>query len=359
MPDIYEELKRKMWPLMIPKKPELIDILKQLYTSKEAEFLLNAFSASFEEIKTSKEIARDTGISEKEVQKILDSLSQRGLILKFKYQRINDTCYSLLPMVPGFFELYYSRLPDSREKTLIAYLFEKSQENKQSMEVISSNYPWGRIIPIEKTIYSSHEVLPFEKISELIKTSHSIAVIPCACRIENPCKHPTEVCIVFDSSADLMVDKGIGQYLTIKEALDNLEKMEKEGLMHITTNSQEKPRFICSCCICSCFFLRSLKKMSNPRTFAKSNFVAQKEDNTCILCGTCIKICPLDAFFHYRSFDNETEKVILKDERCVGCGLCVYHCPADAIKLVKIGNEVPEMTPREAWVRVEKERVKR
>ena len=357
--DVYEELRRKMnlWPIRTPNTPEVMEILKQLYTEKEAEFLVEVFSAPYQDMKTSQEIAEETGNPEQEVKAILDSLAQKGLVFRFKHWKTHNTCYSLLPIVPGLFEFYFSGLADSEEKTRIASLFEKTYKDGLAMEAGPSDYPWERVIPIEKTLEVTQEILPFEKVSEFIKTSHTIAVIPCACRTKHPCKHPVEACIVFDSSADFMVERGIGRYITSEEALELLERMEKEGLVHTTTNSQRRPQFICNCCTCSCLILRGLTEMHNPRAFAKSNFVAQKDDDLCTLCRTCIEICPFDCYYYHWGHDDEPEKIGFIEERCVGCGLCSYHCPADAITLVKVNHGIPEETAREAWMRVEKERI--
>lgn len=346
-----------MWPIRTPKNPELMEILKMIYTEEEAEFLANTFSLPYQDVKTAEKIAEDTGTPKENIKRILDSLAKRGLVFRFAHWKTGDICYALLPIVPGLFEFYFAGLADSEQKKKIASLFEKAYKEGLAMEAGASNYPWGRVIPVEKALDVTQEILPFEKVSEFINTSHTIAVIPCACRTKHPCEHPVEACMVFDSSADFMVDRGIGQYVTVEEALDLLETMEKEGLVHTTVNSQRRPQFICNCCTCSCLILRGLTEMHNPRAFAKSNFVAQRDDDACVLCKTCIEVCPFNAYYYHWGHDDEPEKIGFIEEQCVGCGLCSYHCPADAITLVKVRNEIPEAGPREAMLRVERERI--
>ncbi len=346
-----------LWPIRTPKTPETMEILKILYTQKEAAFLAHTFSAPYQDVKTSGQIAEETGKPEKEVAEILNNLAKKGLVFRFKHWKTGDICYALLPIVPGLFEFYFSGSADSEDRKKIASLFEKSYKEGLAMEAGASNYPWGRIIPVEKALEVTQEILPFEKVSEFIKTSHKIAVIPCACRTKHPCEHPVEACMVFDSSADFMVDRGIGTYLTEEEALTLLEKMENEGLIHTTINTQRRPQFICNCCTCSCLILRGLTEMHNPRAFAKSNFVPSRDDDACTLCRTCIEVCPFDCYFYHWGHDDQPEKIGFLEERCVGCGLCAYHCPADAITLVKVRNDVPEPGPREAMLRVERERI--
>jgi len=334
-----------------------MEILRRLYTAEEAKFLARIFSLPYQDAKTSAEIAEVTEDPEEEIKTLLDSLAQRGLVFRFNHWKTGKTYYALLPIVPGLFEVYFSGLPDSEEKRLIASLFEKAYKDGLAMEAGPSDYPWERVIPIEKTLEVSQEILPFEKVSEFIKTSYCIAVIPCACRTKHPCEHPVEACIVFDSTADFMVDRGIGRYISVEEALELLENMEKEGLVHTTTNAQRRPQFICNCCTCSCLILRGLTEMHNPRAFAKSNFLAQRDDEACTMCRRCIEICPFDCYYFHWEHDDEPERIGFIEERCVGCGLCSYHCPASAITLVKMRNELPEESAREAWMRVERERV--
>jgi hypothetical protein len=79
-------------------------------------------------------------------------------------------------MVPGIFEFYFSTGGDSLEKQKVGELFEKYYVSGGGLESGASNYPWARVMPIEKTIIvneeisSGHIILPFEKMSEFIKT---------------------------------------------------------------------------------------------------------------------------------------------------------------------------------------------
>jgi ferredoxin len=63
------------------------------------------------------------------------------------------------------------------------------------------------------------------------------------------------------------------------------------------------------------------------------------------------------ARLYHGSHDKESERILFLEERCIGCGLCAHHCPNDALKLVKVKDEIPEMTPRDAFIRVEAERI--
>lgn len=114
-----------------------------------------------------------------------------------------------------------------------------------------------RVVPVEKTITVDKGIsadlliLPFEKMSEFIKTSRCIAVINCGCRTIRKCDHPLETCLVFGATADFMVENGFGRYLSVEQALELLEKMEEAGLVHNTVNVQAKPTFVCSCCTCT------------------------------------------------------------------------------------------------------------
>ena len=362
--DIYEKLREKIssWPVRVPKTKEADEMLRILFTEEEAEFLTH-FAAPYQDGQTFDQIVENIKKPREKAQAIVDRLVSRGLLFKFASKRDNMVYYTLMPLIPGIFEFYFSSGRDSDEKRRVAELFEKYYMNGFGMELGASNYPAIRVIPVEKTIdlntkiNTELSIFPFEKMSEFIATSRKIAVINCACRTKKKCIHPIETCVVFDASAEFMVERGFGRYLSIEEALELLEKTEKAGLVHCAMNTQTKPQFICNCCTCACLGLRSLVELHNPRAFAKSNFLPVRDDEICTKCKRCVNICPFKANVYHPEHDSYPERIAFLQERCVGCGLCAYHCPTGAIKMVKVGDQLPEKTPREMWVRVEAERV--
>jgi len=362
--DVYEKLRKKisLWPIKVPRTRETMEMLKTIFTEEEAEFLTH-FTAPYQDAETMDQIVERTGKPRKKVQAIVDRLVSRGLLFRFTSKRDGNVYYSLLPMVPGIFEYYFVSVRDSDEKRKVAELFEKYYMSGGGMEGGASNYPWARVMPIEKTVTLDKEIstdlviFPYEKMSDFIKNARRIAVINCACRTKKKCDHPLETCLVFDYFAEYFVERGFGRYLSLEEALELLEEMEKAGLVHSTTNVQTRPQFICNCCTCACLILRGLTELHNPRAIAKSNFLPVRDDELCNKCKKCVRICPMDANVYHASHDNEPERILFLEERCIGCGLCAYHCPNDAIKLVKVKDEVPEKTPREAMMRVEAERI--
>jgi Pyruvate/2-oxoacid:ferredoxin oxidoreductase delta subunit len=362
--DVYENLRQKisLWPIKVPRTKETVELLRILFTEEEAEFLSH-FTAPYQNPETLRQIVERAGKPKKEVEIIVNRLISKGLLFKYTRAKDKKTYYTLLPMAPGIFEFYFSSGSVSDEKRKVAKLMEKAYLGGYGMEVGASDYPWARVIPIEKTIVVDKKIsadlmiMPYEKLSEFIKTSRKVAVINCACRTKKTCDHPLETCLVFDYSADFMVERGFGRYLTIAEALALLDKCEKAGLVHSTLNSQTKPTFICNCCTCACLILRGLSELHNPRAIAKANFLPVRDDALCSKCKRCIDICPMKAHVYHAPHDNQPERILFLEERCIGCGLCAYHCPKKAIKMVKTKNQVPETTPREAMVRVEAERV--
>ncbi len=361
--DIYEKLREKMnlFPVRVPRTREVIEMFKVLYTPAEAEFL-TSFSAPFQNPETMDQIVEKTGKTREEVQKIIDGLILRGLLHRFK-GKDGTVYYTMMPLVPGLELYYFSSGGDSDEKRRAAKLFNKYYMAGLGTELGASNYPWARLVPSEKTITVEKElsadllILPFEKMSEFLKTSRKIAVINCSCRIIKQCDHPLETCLVFDSVAEYMVERGFGRYLSLEEALELVERTEEEGLVHNTTNTQMKPTFVCSCCTCACIILRGLAELNNPRAFAKSNFLPVRDDEICTKCKTCIDVCPMQANVYHAAHDNEPERILFLEERCIGCGLCASHCKNGAVKLVKVRDQIPEKTYPEALMRFEAERI--
>ena len=55
---------------------------------------------------------------------------------------------------------------------------------------------------------------------------------------------------------------------------------------------------------------------------------AKVNQNQCVACGCCVKVCPLGAITVDRGLYAR-----VNEERCVGCGRCAAECPASIITL--------------------------
>ncbi len=62
------------------------------------------------------------------------------------------------------------------------------------------------------------------------------------------------------------------------------------------------------------------------------------EEDYCVGCGSCIKVCPKAAISVPRGVAAQVDL-----EKCVGCGLCVKMCQAYVIKIVKNVIKVKEI----------------
>ncbi|MFH1962950.1 MAG: 4Fe-4S binding protein [bacterium] len=57
--------------------------------------------------------------------------------------------------------------------------------------------------------------------------------------------------------------------------------------------------------------------------------VSQIDQNRCVACLTCIRMCPYDV-----PFINNNGAAEIEPAKCQGCGICASECPAKAIELM-------------------------
>lgn len=53
---------------------------------------------------------------------------------------------------------------------------------------------------------------------------------------------------------------------------------------------------------------------------------AQVEEASCVACGCCVKVCPMDAIHVVLGTMAKVD-----DNKCIGCGKCAKECPASII----------------------------
>jgi electron transport complex protein RnfB len=308
-------------------------ILRRLFTPEEAEMTLH-LSLLPEDVKV---IAHRAKLSVEETSTRLEELYQKGLILKIKREGRPDL-YMALQFAIGIWEYHVNDLNPELARDVGEYI--PTLLNAETWK----KAPQLRTIPVNESIDSRLEVLPYENVEELVKAQDKFLVAPCICRKEKKllgegCEKPTENCLVFGRGADLYHDRGIGRYIDQEEALDILKKADDAGLVLQPSNSKDIVN-ICCCCGCCCGVLRTIKQHPKPATIVSSPFICVAEPETCIGCGVCVQRCQMDAI------SLKEDKVVLDLDRCIGCGVCVTTCLTDSLRLVRKPESEQRDVPR-------------
>jgi electron transport complex protein RnfB len=316
-----------------------IRLLKHLFTPEEAEIALNlsALPESLERIhKRAKK--RGIGISEEDLEQILDRLVKKGAILggKFLAKGRKGKCYSKAQLAVGMYEFQVIRLTKGFAKDFYEYLLDEGFAE----EVHTTKTSQMRTIPINKSLRPEHHVGTYDDARQIVmKSDGPFAVINCVCRqakdlLGEPCKLTDirETCLLLQDFAQEVTETGVGRELSKEEMLQLLDRAEEVGMVLQPENNQN-PLFICCCCGCCCGVLTSAKKFPRPAEYFETNFYVQTDPELCNGCEICLDRCPMDA----RSMVDGIATMDL--DRCIGCGLCVTTCEQDAIQLVKKERE--------------------
>jgi len=326
------------------KSPELIALLKSLFDEMEAHVALHLSPFAPEPPGI---IAGRLGQDPDRIAGILDTMADKGLI--YSSRRDGENWYKIIQLVPGIFELQFMKGEYTGRAKELARLFdayahargpgENTGGNKAPVTASSEDRSSGdsvhfaRVIPIEKTISPEMNIFPFEVARKYVEKAETITVSTCYCRheqrlLDRGCEFPDDVCLQFGSFARFVKERGFGREISRKEALDVLRKSADAGLIHTSSNTQERIDFICNCCTCCCGVLRGVSHLNAPVRTVSSNYEITADLESCVGCGECADRCQMGAI---ALNDNQ---VSLTLERCIGCGVCVYHCPSEALALI-------------------------
>ena len=375
--DVYEQLRKTMngFVLKVPKHEKLTAFLKECFSEEEAR-LLTHFRSPMIETMSAKKLARKANIPEEQISEMMERLAKRGVVMREVKEKTGNILYRLMTFFPGLYEFFFVAHKEHPQEVNIraAKAYEEYYDSIYHKEIGASKFPFHRLLPssdltenikkleINENIEAKQKILPFEVVSDYISSSERIGIIFCQCRLHNEMigkknciKEIEETCMALGMAADFLIGMGHGRYIEKEEAMDILKKCEKEGMIHTTMNVQkgQDSLFICNCCPDCCVVLRELAKYENPLAFAISNFKPEFNHEACKSCGTCVKICPLDAI----TLDGD-KKLQFNETKCIGCGLCASNCPHDTIKLVKIRDQVPAENLGELLLKVESTRIK-
>jgi NAD-dependent dihydropyrimidine dehydrogenase PreA subunit len=204
-------------------------------------------------------------------------------------------------------------------------------------------------ITIDKTIESPEDmILPTQTVQEIVEKYDDIAVGSCYCRnhakvLGNPCKQTDikESCFTFGKSARHTAKHGFARLISKEEALEILEKIRDDGLvhkvMHLRANPELREDAICNCCTDCCPQAGGF--MITP-TANYTNYLAEINPDLCISCGTCVEKC------HQLIIELNEDGIAERDEeKCIGCGVCAYLCPENAISMIKTPLRIVRIMP--------------
>lgn len=290
-------------------------------------------------LETADEIAQRLGIDRDSTRQILKNMARKGLIRAGKAE--GGLGYGLLPFVVGIYENQIGSFTKE-----LAELFE--QYYQQSFTKMLAIQPAiHRVVPVGESIKMNMQVAPYESAAGIIERAQSWGVQDCICRMQTayigkPCKHPVDMCMVFNPMPDAFVNSTEIRALTKEGAYETLRRADQAGLVHCVSNSQKGTWYICNCCTCSCGILRGMAQLGIANVVASSAFVNTIDTELCNACGLCVENCQFDAL----SVDGTA---IVNETRCVGCGVCVNACQEHALVLVRRPEDEIKPVPQNLW----------
>ena len=301
----------------VAKSKYLPLIFEKITTKQDLEILLSLPN-------NPKNVAKQLKLNEKEAANVLNDLYMRGFIWVEKYTRDGpEYCFADVGILMDsiLFDPRYDKYGDE------FFDIWKKYWNEEHLYMYQADNTF-RVLPIEEVIRSTR-VIPYESVSQILKSARRIAVQRCACRVrERRCNNPLETCISLDDLADYVISRSIGHEISLKEALEIIGKCENLGLVHQTVNS-DTPDVICNCCPCCCSFLRSIIYYGKKAASAKSRYMATFDKEKCTHCQdlVCVKKCV------FGGITKREGKLHINHNMCWGCGLCASTCPENAVKM--------------------------
>lgn len=347
--DLYRELARKIdgQTVRVPYNETLHSILTELYTPDEADLLVRMPYG----LSTIDEIEKVTKIEHVKLQRLLEDLASKGLVMDLDAG--GEYRYIISPLIIGIFEFTMMRTGGNLNTKEWAKLFHTYLNDKHTF--YEANLSKGqkfmplRALPYEETIDKGDyvEILDYEKASAIVDEADEFAIGICSCRHEKlhvgdkKCDVPLETCSTFGPSAAHLIRHGLARTASKSEMLENIERSRELGLVLCADNVQQNISFICHCCGCCCNVLLGISKFGYPNMVVTSSFIADIDEDICLECAECVERCPINAIEAAPSGKSTIDESI-----CMGCGVCALDCSSGALRLIKRKQRVihPENT---------------
>lgn len=219
-----------------------IPMITSFITPEEAEFL----TGFPRDNKTLEEIAEIKQMDPAELGPKVKALCRKGLI--YESIRGDSVKYRLWSAGEMFYRVtYWSGKAEDPTKSMAPYA------NRYFMDGYYEQtkpfpHPPLRSVPINETMESGKEFLPFEDVTKILENYEYFTVSHCPCRArhgmdpdydESP--FPSEVCLHFDELGRYCVENDLGREITKEETLEIVKKAADAGLVHGIANHQDHP----------------------------------------------------------------------------------------------------------------------
>lgn len=337
----YKKLEERLnrFPQGAPPSKTLYKILSILFSDKEAELVAQLPIKPF----TAKTASKIWNMEEAKARIVLDQLASRAILLDTDHNGVQE--YMLPPPMAGFFEFSLMRTRGDIDQKLLSKLFYQYlnvEEDFVKELFLSTETRLGRIFVQESVLSNENavHVLDYERASEVIKTSSNIGISMCYCRhkmhhLDRGCSAPLDICMTFNNVAASLIKHQYARKVDVSEGLELLHQAYENNLVQCGENVRQNVTFICNCCGCCCEAMVAARRFGMLQPVHTTNFIPQVDVNTCVGCGKCAKVCPIEAIemVNLEKGNNIGKKAKIKEDICLGCGVCVRSCAKKSIQL--------------------------
>jgi NAD-dependent dihydropyrimidine dehydrogenase PreA subunit len=330
------------YPIGLVDSAKLREILAVLFDEREA-FVGSRFPLHEA---TATELAELTGIASPELESILESMADKGLVMDMDYG--GTTYYLLVPGLIGFMEFTFMRrrtdLPMAELARLMSEYLDERGRAGQAGEFFGSPAQLTRALVYEDRIPVTSRITAYEDARRIVQEADYCALTTCYCRhkkehLGETCRKGApvdEICMVLGEGARFLVRRGFAQERDKATMLATLEQARALGLTHVTDNVRDRPSFLCNCCRCCCELMAGVQ-LGFHDGIAKTPFLATIDPECCDYCAACIKACNVKGIGLANAARGRPkgERFAEVDPAiCLGCGACIDACEHQAISLV-------------------------
>ena len=326
------------YPIGLVDNDLLREILSILFTETEA-FVASRFPLMEA---TLEELCQRTGMIADELQPVLESMADKGIIMDMPYG--DTTYYLLMPGLIGFFEFTFMKRRTDIPMEKLARLMSDYFHSKESqyLEFFGSKTQLTRSLVYDEAIPVNSVITPYESAREIVKNASFGAVSICHCRHKREhegetCRKgaPVEgMCISLGTGAQFLARRGFAEPKSTGELLAVIDRAHELKLTHVTDNIRNKPSFICNCCGCCCEIMAGVQ-MGFYNGVGKTSYLACVDAERCDYCGACFTACNVKAIRPRKGNRRNLRIAEVSTDICLGCGACVSVCGNQAIRMVQ------------------------